>query len=64
MKWCTISRRHFLQGLGKASLALPLLPSLLPREARAQVGGAPKRLVLMRSINGSVSMNNYLQATN
>ena len=60
MKWCTISRRHFLQGLGKASLALPLLPSLLSREVRAQVGGAPKRLVLMRSINGSVSMNNYL----
>ena len=30
-----LSRRRFLQGLGTATLALPFLPSLLPRSARA-----------------------------
>jgi hypothetical protein len=37
MKWCPISRRHFLQGAGGTVLALPLLPSLLSRQARAQL---------------------------
>ncbi len=36
MKYNPISRRLFLQGLGKSTLIIPLLPSLLPKEARAQ----------------------------
>jgi hypothetical protein len=35
MKWNPITRRHFLEGTG-ATLLLPLLPSLLPRNAAAQ----------------------------
>ena len=40
MRWDSLSRRHLLQGLG-ASLALPLLPSLLSRSAFAQI--APQK---------------------
>ncbi len=36
MKWDKHSRRLFLQGAGKATLALPLLPSLMPRELWGQ----------------------------
>jgi hypothetical protein len=35
-----LSRRQFLRGAGGAVLALPLLPSLLPREAEAQATAA------------------------
>jgi hypothetical protein len=35
MKFNPVSRRHFLQGLGGQVLAVPLLPSLLPRSAMA-----------------------------
>ena len=35
-----LSRRQFLRGAGGAALALPLLPSLLPREAEAQATAA------------------------
>ncbi len=35
-----VSRRQFLVGAGGAALALPLLPSLLPRDAQAQAMGA------------------------
>lgn len=45
-----ISRRHFLQGLGAASVALPLLPSL----GYAQNTQYPKRLVFFYSANGTV----------
>ena len=31
-----VSRRQFLRGAGGAVLALPLLPSLLPRDVEAQ----------------------------
>jgi hypothetical protein len=34
-----VSRRQFLVGAGGAALALPLLPSLLPRDAEAQTMG-------------------------
>jgi hypothetical protein len=37
------TRRQFLRGLGGVSLALPLLPSLLPREVAAQGISAPIR---------------------
>ena len=36
MKYCKISRRHFLQGAGSFTLSLPLLTSLHPKEAAAQ----------------------------
>lgn len=39
MKYDRLSRRMFLQGAGGATLSIPLLESLLPREARAQDGG-------------------------
>lgn len=38
------SRRQFLVGSGKLALALPILPSLLPLEARAQISVIPKRI--------------------
>src|SRR5262245_25263691 len=43
MKWNASTRRHFLQGAGKAALTLPVLPSLLSRKAEAQVSGTPKQ---------------------
>lgn len=39
-----VSRRRFLRGAGSAALALPVLPSLLPRTARA-ASAAPRLLV-------------------
>lgn len=47
----TLSRRNFLKGLGAASVALPLLPSL---DAHAQAGEFPKRLLIMFSANGTI----------
>lgn len=37
------TRRQFLRGLGGATLSLPFLPSLLPRELAAQTSSAPLR---------------------
>lgn len=45
-----LSRRRFLQGLGAASVALPLLPSL----GYAQQTSFPRRLVFFYSANGTV----------
>jgi hypothetical protein len=39
------TRRQFLQGASGALLALPFLPSLLPREAQAQAAAPPTRYV-------------------
>ncbi len=44
--YCPQTRRQFLVGSGKTLLALPLLPSLLPRQARAQAAQSPKRLMI------------------
>jgi hypothetical protein len=46
-----LSRRTVLTGLGTA-LTLPLLPSLLGREARASATGAPRRMVHFVLNNG------------
>src|SRR5262245_6477318 len=43
MKWNPRTRRHFLQGAGRAALTLPVLSSLLPRKAEAQVTGTPSQ---------------------
>jgi hypothetical protein len=53
VKWDTLSRRHVLQGLG-AALALPLLPSLLPRRARAQT--AQKTFIGLQAMAGLYKM--------
>lgn len=45
------SRRRFLRGLG-VTLALPVLPSLLPRLARAETVKAPVRMAFMSIPNG------------
>src|SRR5579862_4224995 len=55
MKWNSISRRHFLQGTG-AALALPLLPSLLSKEARAQTAPVQKSFIGIAAFNGLYRM--------
>jgi hypothetical protein len=44
-------RRMFLRGAAGAVMALPLLESLLPREAAAQAATAPKRLIVLKSFS-------------
>jgi hypothetical protein len=44
-------RRLFLRGAAGAVMALPLLESLLPREAAAQAATAPKRLIVLKSFS-------------
>ena len=46
-----IPRRFFLRGIGGTVLALPFLPSLLPRSAGAQLDGAPKRFIVVKSFS-------------
>lgn len=53
MKFNRISRRHWLQGVG-ASLALPILPSLLPRTARAATAPGPKAFIGLGMANGRI----------
>lgn len=51
------SRRHFLQGLGGLTLALPLLPSLMSR-AEAQTLTTPRFFVSFWVSHGGVSVEN------
>lgn len=52
----TTSRRLFLTGAGGAALALPFLPSLLPRSirsaAKAEAPSIPRRFIAMKTYNG------------
>ncbi|MDP3154407.1 MAG: DUF1552 domain-containing protein [Archangium sp.] len=57
MKFHRLSRRHFLQGIGGASLALPLLPSLMNR-AEAQSMTAPRFFVSTWVGHGGISAEN------
>jgi hypothetical protein len=50
MKWNPITRRHFLEGAG-ATLLLPLLPSLLPRNVAAQTL-SQKNLICIPTFHG------------
>ncbi|HZH04246.1 MAG TPA: hypothetical protein VEY30_10700, partial [Myxococcaceae bacterium] len=47
-----MSRRWVLRGTGGVALGLPLLESLLPRNAFAQAGSRPRFAVFMRQANG------------
>ncbi len=47
VKYDKITRRQFLVGAGGAFLVLPFLPSLLSREALAQVATNPRRLLIL-----------------
>jgi hypothetical protein len=62
MKWDSISRRQFLvgsaQGIGQITVGLPLLASLLSREARATIIPSP-RLVMMMIPHGSLREENF-----
>ena len=44
-----LKRRLFLQGASGALFALPWLPSLMPRELRAQDAAKPRRLIAIKS---------------
>lgn len=55
MNWNPITRRHFLQGAGAATLMLPFLPSLLVRKAFA--AAAPqKNFIAIGAYNGLYRM--------
>ena len=67
MRYDKIRRRLFLTGAGGAMLALPLLPSLLPRAlrasaAKAQETDAPKRFVALKTYNGAPVLDWYPRA--
>ena len=47
-------RRQFLRGLGGLTLALPFLPSLLPRSAQSAPGDMPKRFIAMATSHGGI----------
>ena len=53
MKYNKTSRRMFLQGAGNLMLAVPFLPSLVPREARAQAASANLRFI---TISGGLDL--------
>ena len=57
------SRRLFLTGAGGAMLALPWLPSLLPRAVRrtaeAQEDGPPTRFIAVKTYNGAPVLDWY-----
>jgi hypothetical protein len=57
MKTKSISRRQFLFGAGGAALALPFLPSLLSREARAAGAVTPKAFIGISAWNGLYRMS-------
>ena len=57
MRYDPLGRRLFLTGLGGAAVAIPFLPSLLPRElrakAKAQGATAPRRFLAIKTYNGA-----------
>ncbi len=57
MKYQRLNRRHFLQGLGGATLTLPFLPSLMGR-AEAQTITAPRFFVSTWVGHGGMSTEN------
>lgn len=59
MKHDRLRRRMFLQGAGGVLLALPFLPSLLAREARAQSATGPRRFIAVKSYSTQVIRSWY-----
>ena len=57
MKYNRISRRHFLQGAGGSFLALPFMPSLMPK-AHADNVANPKFLVMFFNGHGGINLQN------
>lgn len=66
MRFDKTSRRLFLTGLGGATLAIPLLPSLLPKAlrpmAKAQEEDPPRRFVAIKTYNGARVLDWYPMA--
>lgn len=56
------NRRFFLQA-GGALVALPLLPSLLPKAARAQAATAPRRAIFVFTPNGDEIAKRFVSKT-
>lgn len=54
-----VARRDLLKMFGRAALCLPILPSLLPRDAHAQASNAPLRFVFLMNRNGQIEQNFY-----
>ena len=63
MRYKKTSRRFFLTGAAGATLALPLLPSLLPRSLRRIAEAAapeiPRRFVAIKSYSGAPVLDFY-----
>ena len=63
MRFDKTSRRLFLTGAGGAVLALPWLPSAMPKalrqEAKAQTGTPPRRFVAIKTYNGTPVLDWY-----
>ena len=57
-----ISRRMLLRGLGGFTLALPFLPSLDSREAKAGPVAGPRRYIALRTGHGGVLGSNLYPA--
>lgn len=57
MKYNRASRRMFLQGAGGAMLGIPLLSSLLPREARSDADDPPVRYLQWVTDHGQYEQN-------
>lgn len=55
----SFSRRELLKSLGRAAVALPVLPSLLPSSAQAQAATPPLRFVFLMNRNGQMERNFY-----
>lgn len=59
----TIGRRMFLFASGGAALGIPLLQSLLPRQAHAQTAAPIKRFIAMQSQSGQIAKAWFPTAT-
>ena len=55
----SMNRRELLKSLGAAAVALPVLPSLLPKRAQAQAVTPPLRFVFLMNRNGQMERNFY-----
>ncbi len=63
MKWNPYTRRMFLQGAGNFALAIPFLPSLMPRAAWGDTAAPAKRFVAICNDYG-ISLHENWHPTN